>query len=228
MQFSSRSIELILKKSLNYRGRRKSLLYFFLGLLISSSSTLLSLFDSQIMNCLARHKNLSLIWKVSSKCHNINYRAKNHVVLFCFGLQSIARFINTNASYFNTHRLESEGKFSWNFYISVRKKIKMLFTGLGRSVLAETVPSVWVPPEAVLRTSGTVSPNTDRPRPVNNIYFLYKQKWNTRWAFPQKHDIFICENTMLSLHVKRSPLLWLTREIFLNTRTEISYLRAAI
>ena len=30
----------------------------------------------------------------SLKCNNINYRAKNHVVMFCFGLQSIARFIN--------------------------------------------------------------------------------------------------------------------------------------
>ena len=57
--------------------------------------------------------------------------------MFCFGLQSIARFINMNASYFNTHRLESE-----------EKKIKMLFTGLGRSVFGETVPSVWVSPSA--------------------------------------------------------------------------------
>ena len=36
----------------------------------------------------------------------------------------------------------------------------MLFTGLGRSVLGKTVPE----------TEGTVFPNTDRPRPVNNIY----------------------------------------------------------
>ena len=34
----------------------------------------------------------------------------------------------------------------------------MLLTGLGWSVLGETVPSVWV-----LKTSGTVSPNTDLP-----------------------------------------------------------------
>ena len=27
-----------------------------------------------------------------------SYRAKNQVVMFCFGLQSIARFINTDAS----------------------------------------------------------------------------------------------------------------------------------
>ena len=52
----------------------------------------------------------------------------------------------------------------------------MLFTGLGRSVLGETVPSVWVPPSAYglgwyLRPRA-VSPNTDRPRPVNNIYSM--------------------------------------------------------
>ena len=73
---------------------------------------------------------------------NSKMRAKNHAVMFCFGLQSIARFINTNASYFNTHRLESEGKFSLKLLNLGWKKIKMLFTGLGRSVLGETVPSV--------------------------------------------------------------------------------------
>ena len=31
--------------------------------------------------------------------------------MFCFGLQSIARFINTNTAYFHTHRLEAEVKF---------------------------------------------------------------------------------------------------------------------
>ena len=44
----------------------------------------------------------------------------------------------------------------------------MLFTGLGRSVLGKTVPSVssmalGLRPRAVLETSGTVFPNTDLP-----------------------------------------------------------------
>ena len=60
--------------------------------------------------------------------------------MFCFGLQSIARFINTNVSYFTTHRWESEGKFPKTLNLS-RTKIRMSFTGLGRSVLGETVPS---------------------------------------------------------------------------------------
>ena len=56
----------------------------------------------------------------------------------------------------------------------------MLFTGLGRSVLGKTVPSVsstalGLRPRAVLETSGTVFPNTDRPRPVNNIYIFTRE-----------------------------------------------------
>ena len=39
-------------------------------------------------------------------------------------------------------------------------------------------------------------------------FILYKHQWNTRWAFARKLDIFTCENTMLSLHVKISPLLY--------------------
>ena len=44
----------------------------------------------------------------------------------------------------------------------------MLFTGLGRSVLGTTVPSVsgsglGLRPRAVLETSGKVFPNTDLP-----------------------------------------------------------------
>ena len=44
----------------------------------------------------------------------------------------------------------------------------MLFTGLSRSVLGKTVPSV----------SSTVFPNTDRLRPVNNIYiYQFRQEY---------------------------------------------------
>ena len=41
--------------------------------------------------------------------------------MFCFGLPSIARFINTKASYFNTHRLESEGNFPETFKCQLEK-----------------------------------------------------------------------------------------------------------
>ena len=54
------------------------------------------------------------------------------------------------------------------FRCVVEKKIKMLFTSLGRSVLGKTVPSVLstalsLRPRAVSKTSGTVFPNTDLP-----------------------------------------------------------------
>ena len=143
-------------------------------------------------------------FKVITPCrpsYIINYRAKNHVVMFCLGLQSIARSINTNASYFNTHRLESEGKFSWNFYISVGKKMKKLFSGIGRSILGETVPSVWVtgtqdlghnfsqygPPT---RNFKVITPC--RPSDIINghlIFFLYPPR--SHWRQPKRSHISI-------------------------------------
>ena len=51
----------------------------------------------------------------------------------------------------------------------------------------------------------------------NNSNLLYKHRWNTRWAFARKHDIFTRENNMLSSHVKRSPLLWyIINRVFCN------------
>ena len=82
------------------------------------------------------------------------------IVLFWF--ESIARFINANTSYFNTHRLESKGNFPETFK-SQQEKIKMLFTGLGWPILGEmsTALSLW--PRVVLKTQHTVSPNMDLP-----------------------------------------------------------------
>ena len=68
-------------------------------------------------------------------------------------------------------------------FIIYNLEIKMLFTGLGRSVLGKTVPSVSSTPSA------TVFPNTDRPRPVNNIYFPTKMlhhNFSTNARFPPK------------------------------------------
>ena len=61
---------------------------------------------------------------------------------------------------------------------TLRKKIiNTLFAGLGRSVLGKTVPSVLgkalgLRLRAVLKTSGTVFPNTDLP-PANNIFITH-------------------------------------------------------
>ena len=46
----------------------------------------------------------------------------------------------------------------------------MSFTGLGRSVLGETVPLVWVP------TSSTISPNTDLPAGDKDICIYHTLK----------------------------------------------------
>ena len=58
-----------------------------------------------------------------------------------------------------------------------------------------------------------------------NTCLLHKHKWNTRWAFSQKHDNFMSENDKLSSHMKKSLLLWLHnksyRALFFNTRWEI-------
>ena len=98
----------------------------------------LSLFDTQIMNCLPRHKNLSSFWKSSElNCDNINYKLKITLyVLLWFAID--AHFINTNASYFNIHRLEADVKFSRNCALG-------LSTSLG------------LRPRVVLKTSGSFS-----------------------------------------------------------------------
>ena len=50
----------------------------------------------------------------------------------------------------------------------------MLFTGLGRSVLGETVSAFFS-----TQTEGTVSSNTDRPRPVNNIFIFFLRRFKS-------------------------------------------------
>ena len=52
------------------------------------------------------------------------------------------------------------------------------YSPAGRSVLGKTVPEVLDTdrgrrPRAVLKTEGTVFPNTDRPRLVNNIFIFF-------------------------------------------------------
>ena len=115
VQFLSRSIKLIVKQFLSYSAEESPCWIFFPGafnIKLVNSFILVWHSDYELSS---KTQKPFFILKESIECHNINYRAKNHVVIFCFGLLSIARFINTNASYFNTHRLESERKFSRNF-----------------------------------------------------------------------------------------------------------------
>ena len=50
-----------------------------------------------------------------------------------------------------------------------RNNINICYSPAGRSVLGKTVPESKSKPRAVLKTQGTVFPNTDRLRLVNNI-----------------------------------------------------------
>ena len=52
-------------------------------------------------------------------------------------------------------------------------QINICYSPAGRSVLGETVPEVVSTAEGGTQTEGTVSPNTDRPRPVNNIFIFF-------------------------------------------------------
>ena len=161
VQFSSRSaIELILKQFLNYSENRKrnpSLLKFFteaFNIKLVNSFILVWHSDYEFSN---KTQKPFFILKESNKCYNVNY-----VVMFCFCFQSIERFINKDACYFNTHRLEGEGEFSWNLLLNLcRKKNKNvihrprsvrigrncalgLSTGLGHSFSQYGPSSRWI------------------------------------------------------------------------------------
>ena len=56
--------------------------------------------------------------------------------------------------------------------------IYICYLPAGRSVLGKTVPEVLSTardrsPRAVPKTEGTVFPNTDRPRPANNVFIIF-------------------------------------------------------
>ena len=177
VQFSSHAIELILKQFLNYSAEENPCLIFFPGAFSIKLVGSFILVWHSYYELLSKTQKPSFILKESNEYQNINYRAKNHVVRFCFGLQSIARLINTNASYFNTHWLESEGKFSSNFWISVGKNENVIHVPrsvrIGRNCALSLSTALGLRSWAVLKTSGTVSPNTDRPRQVNNFFVIF-------------------------------------------------------
>ena len=56
-------------------SRRKSFLYLFFLWILTSSSIILSLFDTQIIYCLTRHKKC-LSSKRELNCDNISYKLK--------------------------------------------------------------------------------------------------------------------------------------------------------
>jgi len=62
--------------------------------------------------------------------------------------------------------------------LSSSYSVSICYLPAGRSVLGKTVLEVLSTargrrPRAVLKTSGTVFPNTDRPRPANNVFIIF-------------------------------------------------------
>ena len=56
--------------------------------------------------------------------------------------------------------------------------INICYSPAGRSVLGETVPEV-LSTQTGTQTDGTVSPNTDRPRPVKNIFIFFQLRFQS-------------------------------------------------
>ena len=87
--------------------------------------------------------------------------------MFCFGFQSFARFINTNTSYFNTHRLESAENFPETFLSQLEKNKNVIHrprsVRIRRNCDLGLSTALGLQRRAVLKTSGTVSPNTHLP-----------------------------------------------------------------
>ena len=81
--------------------------------------------------------------------------------------------------------------------------INICYSPAERSVLGETVPEVLI---TGTQTEGTVSPNTDRPRPVNNIFIF------SRLRFKSFRKIFLHSPTYVGWSRTRS-CWWSARSI---------------
>ena len=67
----------------------------------------------------------------------------------------------------------------------------LCYSSAGRSVLGETVPEVLSTVEGGTQTEVTASPNTDRPRPVNNIFFFPTQISKFQKKFPSLSNVSV-------------------------------------
>ena len=58
--------------------------------------------------------------------------------------------------------------------------------------MAETVPEVLSTAQGRAQTEGTVSPNTDRPRPVNNIYIFFLLRFESFRKILLQPPTYVC------------------------------------
>ena len=68
----------------------------------------------------------------------------------------------------------------------------LCYSSAGRSVLGETVPEVLSTVEGGTQTEGTVSPNTDRPRPVNNIFIFFLLRFKSFRKILLQPPTYVC------------------------------------
>ena len=78
------------------------------------------------------------------------------------------------------------------FYILSIYTIYICYSPAGRSVLGETVPEVLSTASDGNQTEGTVSPNTDRPRPVNNIFIFFLLRFKSFREILLQPPTYVC------------------------------------
>ena len=82
-----------------------------------------------------------------------------------------------------------------SFLVSISQyvydKINICYSLAGRSVLGETVPEV-LSTALGTQTEGTVSPNTDRSRPVNNIFIFFLPRFRSFRKILLQPPTYVC------------------------------------
>ena len=63
--------------------------------------------------------------------------------------------------------------------------------------MGETVPEVLSTASGGTQTEGTVSPNTDRPRPVNNIFIFFQLRFKSFWKIFLHSPTYVCFVSLL-------------------------------
>ena len=65
--------------------------------------------------------------------------------------------------------------------------------------MGETVPEVLSTAESGTQTEGTVSPNTDRPRPVNNIFIFFLLRFKFQENFTSASNLCVLKKGAFAL-----------------------------
>ena len=71
-------------------------------------------------------------------------------------------------------------------------EIYICYSPAGRSVLGETVPEELSTASGGTQTEGTVSPITDRPRAVNNIFIFFQLRFKSSRKIFLHSPTYVC------------------------------------